>query len=97
MDPTWGETIDSRIALILQIGWLWHGTRCCGWQYRVSEAKNARADGAEIHDAEEASIPTPQFPTDGANEEGGTSTIPMVRDPGFVREKKGAGGLLSLV
>ena len=30
----------------------------------------------------------PQIPTDGAKEEGGTSTIPMVRDLGFVREKK---------
>ena len=36
------------------------------------------ADGAD-----EASIPAPQFPTDGANEEGVTSTIPMSRDPGF--------------
>ena len=36
------------------------------------------ADGAD-----EASVPAPQFPTDGANEEGVTSTIPMSRDPGF--------------
>ena len=41
-----------------------------------------------VDGAEEASVPAPQFPTDGANEEGGTPTIPMVRDPGFVREKK---------
>ena len=36
------------------------------------------ADGAD-----EASVPAPQIPTDGANEEGVTSTIPMSRDPGF--------------
>ena len=44
---------------------------------RVGELPND-ADGAE-----EASVPAPQIPTDGANEEGVTSTIPMVRDPGF--------------
>ena len=48
------------------------------------------ADGAE-----EASVPAPQIPTDGANEEGVTSTIPMSRDPGF-RKGEGAGGLLGL-
>ena len=37
----------------------------------------------EVDGAEEVSIPAPQVPTDGANEEGVTSTIPMVRDPGF--------------
>ena len=41
----------------------------------------------EVDGAEEASDPAPQIPTDGANEEGVTSTIPMVRDPGFRREK----------
>ena len=48
------------------------------------------ADGAD-----EASVPAPQLPTDGANEEGVTSTIPLSRDPGFVRDE-GAGGLLGL-
>ena len=33
--------------------------------------------------ADEASVPAPQIPTDGANEEGVTSIIPMSRDPGF--------------
>ena len=50
---------------------------------------------AEVDGAEEAAIPAPQIPTDGANEEGVTSTIPMVRDPGF-RKGEGAGGLLGL-
>ena len=45
--------------------------------------------------ADEASVPAPQIPTDGANEEGVTSTIPMSRDPGF-RKGEGAGGLLGL-
>ena len=36
---------------------------------------------------EEVSNPTPPFPTDGANVEGVTSTIPMDGDPGF-REGK---------
>ena len=46
-------------------------------------------------EADEASIPAPQIPTDGANEEGVTSTIPMSRDPGF-RKGEGAGGPLGL-
>ena len=48
-----------------------------------------------VDGAEEASVPAPQIPTDGANEEGVTSTIPMVRDPGF-RKGEDAGGLLGL-
>ena len=48
-----------------------------------------------VDGAEEASVPAPQIPIDGANEEGVTSTIPMSRDPGF-RKGEGAGGLLGL-
>ena len=36
---------------------------------------------AEVDGAEEAVIPAPQVPTDGANEEGVTSTIPMSIGP----------------
>ena len=39
-------------------------------------------------DADEVSTPAPPIPTDGANEEGGSSTIPMVRTRGFVRERE---------
>ena len=49
----------------------------------------------DADEAEEASNPAPQIPTDGTNEEGVTSTIPMSRDPGF-RKGEGAGGLLVL-
>ena len=44
--------------------------------------------------AEEISNPTPQFPTDGANVEGATSTIPIWMEiRGFVKEE-GVDGLL---
>ena len=33
-------------------------------------------------DVDEVSTPAPPIPTDGANEEGGSSTIPMVRTRG---------------
>ena len=48
------------------------------------------ADGAD-----EASVPAPQIPTDGANEEGVTSTIPWLGTWGFMKEE-GTGGLLGL-
>ena len=37
----------------------------------------------DVDEPEEASIPAPQIPIDGANEEGVTSIIPMYRDSGF--------------
>ena len=43
---------------------------------------------ADADDADEALIPSPQIRTDGANEEGVTSTIPMVRDPVFCEGRR---------
>ena len=69
--------------------------RLCAGECLVKSTDPNRIESAQIGEllfacggTEEVSNPTPLFPTDGANVEGVTSTIPMDGDPGFCEGRR---------